>query len=301
MAQAIPISGGISGRRIGLEFWMDKVPGEIDRAQRDWDPDAVHDLRVALRRCRTMADALSEVNPAPGWRKLKKASRAVFHRLGELRDTQVARDWVKRLSAPKDPIRGHLLRFLTGQEKTQRKAAGHVLNRFDRKAWRKLAKKLPDKAEFFPLESVVFQRLALTSLNEAVELYRRARKARSRVAWHRLRIGVKKFRYIVENFLPQHHKVWSEDLKLMQDLLGEVHDLDVLRITVRRQCADRDPAGVAAWLERIEVERGKRLDQFRAKVNDKEFLWLSWRAGLQGGNTLQTVSLIDVQQAYSAS
>jgi len=87
----------------------------------------------------------------------------------------------------------------------------------------------------------------------------------------------------------------------MQDLLGEVHDLDVLRITVRRQCADRDPAGVAAWLERIEVERGKRLDQFRAKVNDKEFLWLSWRAGLQGGNTLQTVSLIDVQQAYSAS
>ena len=80
----------------------------------------------------------------------------------------------------------------------------------------------------------MFQRLALTRLNEAAELYQRARKGRSRIAWHRLRIGLKGFRYTLENFMPQRYQPWSEDLKRIQDLLGEVHDMDVLR--------SRDPA-----------------------------------------------------------
>ena len=45
--------------------------------------------------------------------------------------------------------------------------------------------------------------------------------------YHRLRIAIKRFRYIVENFLPLQHAAWSDDLKQVQDLLGEVHDLDV--------------------------------------------------------------------------
>ena len=301
MPHANVISTGISLKRIGLDFWMEKSLAEADRAHHDWNPSAVHDLRVALRRCRTMAEALSEVNPAPGWRKLKKSSRALFHRLGELRDTQVAREWVKKLSVPSEPIRKHLLKILSRKERQQRADAARVLDRFDRKAWRKMARKLPEKADFFPLESVVFQRLALSSLNQALELHHRASRGRSRIAWHRLRIAIKKFRYIVENFLPQRYQAWSADLKLMQDLLGDVHDLDVLRVTVRRRCAGLDPAAVAVWLEKMEAERKQRLDQFREKLHEKEFLWLSWRAGLQGGNSLQTISLIDFQDAYSAS
>jgi len=280
---------------------MERVLEQADRARRDWDADAVHDLRVALRRCRTMAEALSEVNPAPGWRRLKKMSRQVFHTLGILRDTQVEREWIKKLSAAGDPVRRLMLRNLGHEERKNIERAQRALDRFDRKEWRKLSRKLPSKAQFFPLESVVFQRLALASLNEAVDLYQRARKGRSRIAWHRLRIGVKRFRYIVENFLPKRYEAWGDDLKQFQDLLGEVHDLDVLRIQVRKVCAGRDPAGVATWLERIDGERKLRLDQLRAKIGDKEFLWLAWRAGLQGGNTLETVSLLEAQGAYSAS
>ena len=280
---------------------MDRVLEEAERARQDWDVDAVHDLRVALRRCRTMAEALSEVNPAPGWRRLKKMSRQVFHTLGILRDTQIEREWVKKLSTPGDSVRRLVLRALAHQERENIERAQRALDRFDRKDWRKWSRKLPAKAQFFPLESVVFQRLALTSLNEAVELYQRARKGRSRIAWHRLRIGIKRFRYIVENFLPKRYEAWGEDLKKFQDLLGEVHDLDVLRIQIRKVCAGRDPAGVAAWLGKIDGERKLRLDELRSKISDKEFLWLAWRAGLQGGNTLETVSLLEAQGAYSAS
>jgi len=301
MAHSIPISRGISAKRIGLMFWMERVLLKAEEARRGWSADAVHDLRVALRRCRTMAEALSEVNPGTGWRKLKKSSRGLFHALGVLRDTQVEREWVRKLGAPDDPIRRHMLRVLSLEERKHREAAEQALNKSDRKEWRRLSKKLSHKAQFFPLESVVFQRLALISLNEVINLYQRARKGRSRVAWHRLRIGLKRFRYIVENFLPQRYEAWGDDLRQLQDLLGDVHDLDVLRSEIRRRCAGRELAAVAAWLERIETERKARLELLRTKTNDKEFLWLAWRGGLQGGNTIQAVSLVDLQKSYSAS
>jgi CHAD domain-containing protein len=301
MAHTFSSPSRISAKRIGLELWMDRVLEMGEQVRDKWDDDTVHDLRVALRRCRTMADALDEVNPSPGWHKLKKASRSLFHRLGVLRDTQVERKWVKELGPPGDPVRRHLLIVLGRQEKIHRKDAEDTLGRFDRKEWRKSSRKLSHKAQFFPLESVTFQRLASKSLSEAVELYQRARKRRSRAAWHRLRIGLKQFRYIVENFLPKRYESWGDDLKRMQDLLGDVHDLDVLRAEIRRGRSGLDPSEVAKWFERIEIERKTRLDEFRSKLSDKEFLWLAWRSGLRGGTTLEKISLIEARSAYPAS
>lgn len=297
MVLPISVSSRVSSKNIGLELWADRALETAGEVQRGWEADPVHDLRVALRRCRTMADALSEVNPGPGWRKLKKASRQVFHTLGLLRDAQIERDWVKKLGTPGDPVRRHLLRILGVEIKVRQKKAERALDRFDRKEWKKLARKLSAKSQFFPLESVVFQRLALGSLNEAVDLYHRARKGRSRIAWHRLRIGVKEFRYIVENFLPHRYESWGEELKRMQDLLGEVHDLDVLRVEIRRRCSGLDPTAVAGWMDRIERERRTRLEQLIARIGDKDSLWHAWRTGLQGGGSFRTVSLIEAQSA----
>lgn len=290
MAHAISIGANSPPKRIGLEVWMTRALDLAERVGDAWSADDVHDLRVALRRCRTMADALIEVNPDPGWRKLKKSSRHIFDALGELRDTQVAREWAKRLGPTNDPVRRRLLVILARKEKKHTQDAGRALEHFDRKAWRKWSKKLPEKAQFFPLESIVFQRQALARLHEAVELYQRARKTRSRIAWHRLRIGIKRFRYIVENFLPQRYEVWAEDLKRMQDLLGDVHDLDVLKAMIRQESATLGPEKIAPWFERIESERKARLDEFRAKTADKESLWLVWRAGFQWGHVLRSAA-----------
>ena len=279
---------------------MNRVLELADKVQDDWNADNVHDLRVALRRCRTMADALSEVNPVPGWKKLKRVTRDLFQALGELRDTQVTKQWVKKIGTAKDPVRGRMLRVLSEQEREQRKKAEKALYQFDRKSWKKWSRKFPAKAEFFPVESVVFQRLALAELNEAVNLYHRARKLRSGAAWHRLRIGLKEFRYILENFLPQRYAQWSKELKGMQDMLGEVHDLDVLRLRIRKQ-AGLNPEIVAKWMEEIEKARKARLEEFRAKTANKDSSWVVWHKGLEWGHNLRTVSPLELQRVYSAS
>jgi CHAD domain-containing protein len=290
MAVTISLPQTISKKRAGLDVWMGRTLDKASSIEPEWGADDVHDLRVALRRCRTMAEALSEVSASSGWRKLKKASRGLFHALGDLRDTQVQRSWVKKLGSVGDPVRKHMLRLLAGEEKKERALAARALDGFDRKEWKKLARKLPGKAEFFPLGSVVFQRLALAKLNEAVELYQQARKRRSAVAWHRLRIGLKEFRYIVENFLPERYEVWAADLKVMQDQLGDVHDLDVLRGRLRKEAARLDAAALADWIEKIAAARKARLDEFLAKASGPESPWLVWRAGFQWGHALVAAS-----------
>ena len=83
---------------------------------------------------------------------------------------------------------------------------------------------------------------------------------RSQAAFHSLRIGIKRFRYIVENFLPAEHKAWGNDLKEMQDVLGEVHDLDVLWATATSCHVFPDQDSRRRWYERILSERAKRLE-----------------------------------------
>ena len=290
MAITIPSVNGSTAKTYGLEVWMNRVLERVDRINPDWDADDIHDLRVALRRCRTMADALSEVAPDPGWRKIKKASRGLFRALGDLRDTQVERSLIKKFKAPADPLRKHMMRHLNRLEKKQRGAAEKALDSFDRKAWRKCSKKLLSKSHFFPVESVVFQRIALARLNEAVHLHQEARKRKSSAAWHRTRIGIKRFRYVVENFLPQRYDIWAEDLKQMQDLLGDLHDMDVLRIDIRRQGAKFGAAAIAPWIEKIDTRRKSCLQEFLVKTSVEHSPWIVWRAGFQWGHALVAAS-----------
>jgi CHAD domain-containing protein len=296
MPIVVSIPGVAAARPAGLEEWMSRAVERAARAQRGFDADDVHDLRVALRRCRTMADALSEVNPSPGWRRLKKASGAMFHALGELRDVQVTSALVRKFAPARDPVRRRMLRLLSARERECRANAAKALDDFDRREWKKLARKLGPKARFFPVESVVFQRLALARLNAAAELHQQARRKRSSSAWHRLRIGIKRFRYVADNFLPRRYEAWVDDLKHIQDSLGELHDLDVLRAAIHREGGRFDAAALGAWYKKIDEERKSRLAAVNAKLSGPQSLWLTWRAGLPLGHSLTVVPVAQRQR-----
>lgn len=270
---------------------MTKVLKECDKVEKDFDPDAIHDLRTALRRCRTIADGLKQLDSDHNWRKLKKISKKLFHEMGELRDKQIIREWVQKLAPESDPFRAKLLQSIAEDEQHFRSAARKALDAFDRKAWRKLCHVLPERLRKVPKEGLAFQHLALETWNEANSLHRLALRRKSSLAWHRLRIGLKHFRYNIENFLPKRYEEWGADLKKLQDLLGDVHDLDVLWQELRAIGISADVESAKKWKSWIDSERGARIAAYHSMMTGRESLWPVWRAGLPNGGRLEAAAL----------
>jgi CHAD domain-containing protein/HD superfamily phosphodiesterase len=317
-----------ASKTTGLRYWMLRVLDECDNASAGFSADPVHDLRVSLRRCRSMADGMIAMDPDPDWKAMKKSGKKLFQSLGALRDVQVMMDWIEKLEFEKpivartllsaspaeeqneaeslqvyplevdslpepeahDPAAQALLHILRSRETEQKHLARAALGEFDRKQWRQWSKSLPMRGARIRPGSVVFKHLALERWIAARDLHIRAMRNRSQVALHTLRIGIKRFRYIVENFLPVEHKAWSGDLKHMQDLLGEVHDLDVLWTTALSCRAFPDEQARKAWHARIVEERKKRVDEYREKTIGPDSLWTKWRAGLPQGKQIRDLA-----------
>jgi len=315
-------------KTVGLRYWMLRVLEECDHVAADFTPDPVHDLRVCLRRCRSLADGLYALDPDPNWKAMRKAGKRLFQRLGALRDIQIMMEWIEKLhpteanveqarveqalpsaspgealpalppsqpsneSIPNsgDPAAEALLKFLAGREKEQKLEAHAALEEFDRKQWRQWSRTLPARAARVRLGSALFKHLALERWTEARELHNRALRNRSQTSFHSLRIGIKRFRYIVENFLPAEHKTWSNDLKEMQDVLGEVHDLDVLWATAVSCGVFPDADSRRRWHERIVSERTRRIERYRKKMIGPDSLWQVWRAALPQGKQIQALA-----------
>ena len=288
--------------KLGLRAWMERVLVECDRAAAGFEADPVHDLRVALRRCRSLADGLMALDPDSSWKDMKKAGRKLFQALGELRDMQVMQGWIEKLrgandndpsapSASNDPVAAKLLGHVHVREAVSKQLALKDLNQFDRKQWRQWTRILPRRAGRVRPGSVVYLHLALEKWTAAYDLHKHALRTRSQVALHQLRIGIKRFRYTVENFLPRQHALWGDDLKELQDLLGEVHDLDVLWATAIEIQAFPDAESRSRWREKLNVERGKRIERYREKMVGRQSLWRVWRAELPAGPQLRAAAM----------
>jgi len=273
----------------GLQYWMERVLKELDSVREAPEADAVHDLRVAIRRCRSVAAVMEEVDPDSAWQDMRKLGKKLFRQLGELRDTQVLEEWTKTLGPEADPIRERLLNAFTAEEKELQQAALKAVDKFDQKSWRKLERQLQKRSRLVPADKQAAECLTLERLEAAKELHMRALRAEKPEAWHELRIGVKRFRYAVENLLPTRYAEWGDNLKRVQDLLGEVHDLDVLATKIGDVAGELTEAR-DAWAERIAAKRHERIEIYRELALGEGGLWQHWRRGLPEGNRLASAT-----------
>ncbi len=131
-------------------------------------PSPVHDLRVALRRCRSLAEGFSDLNPHPGWRHLRKACKELLRGLADLRDAQVMDEWVRRLGFNKGPV-GACSRggCLARGRRHARRSARRTLKNFSGKRWKRWRRRLPERAARISADDAHFARLALRRLAEA--------------------------------------------------------------------------------------------------------------------------------------
>ncbi|HEY6309119.1 MAG TPA: CHAD domain-containing protein [Candidatus Angelobacter sp.] len=267
----------------GLAYWMEQVLKQANKAAQGFAADPVHDLRVALRRCRSMAEGIRAIDPDPSWKKMRKMGKLLFASLGTLRDCQVLMEWTEKLGTPDDPVVAALLAYCRTHERALKQQTEAALQQFDRKQWQSWARSLPRRAARLRLGSEPFLSLALDRWTRARRLHNRAVQTGNPAAFHRLRIGLKKFRYVVENFLPQHHQEWAEGLKRAQDLLGEIHDLDVFWETALAAGVLASEEARERWQQRITAERVARTEEYLRETSGTDSLWQIWRRGLPRG------------------
>jgi CHAD domain-containing protein len=290
MATLAPISGTIPDHR-GLSHWMQRALKELEALQSAPEKDAVHDLRVAIRRCRSVAAVMREVDPASAWHEMRRLPKKLFRKLGELRDTQIMDEWVSEHGAENDKLRVALHDFFQEREPKLLQEALRLAQKFDDKAWQRLEGKLRKRVRLVPPGSLAAQCLAVERLNEAKELHNKALRADKPQAWHGLRIGLKKFRYTVESFLPEQYELWSPNLKQLQDILGEVHDLDVLRVIIKQKATGEAAEPQPEWERTIERQRSARLQEYRELAVGKTSVWHGWQQALPRQKRLQMAAL----------
>jgi len=279
---------------------MKRVLEELEEVRSAPEAEAVHDLRVALRRCRSLAAVMEEVDPDAAWPEIRKIGRKLFRQLGELRDTQVLEEWVAKLGDEGAAVRQRLTAHLQKLEAEEKEAAVRAAGKFDAKAWKSFERVLGHRARVVAPNSLAAKSLALERLLAARELHLKALRTEKPEPWHELRIGMKRFRYTVESLLPELYESWGEDLKRVQDLLGEVHDLDVLAETILRVAGDEPEEARAGWMERIAAERERRLEEYRELCMGERRLWQEWKEGLPQTEGLEAAALARLKATTKA-
>jgi CHAD domain-containing protein len=275
-AVAIPARAPLEHR--DLAFWMKRTLEELAELRANPSVRTVHDFRVALRRCRSVAAAVVEIDPHPDWDQMRGCARKVFRSLGGLRDAQIMQEWLCELYPQDDPVKSALLASLEREQETAQLKSLHLAARFDEKRWNDLARGLPARLRKIPADGPAARCLALERLEEARELHRLALRTERPEPWHELRVGLKRFRYTLELLVPSLHARCIDSLKRVQDVLGEVHDLDMLQAKISRAGVRCEGEPGRDWQARIAAARQERLQTYRQFALGGASIWQNWLA-----------------------
>ncbi|HEU0123133.1 MAG TPA: CHAD domain-containing protein [Bryobacteraceae bacterium] len=249
---------------------LDRLTRELERVAAHSGEDAVHDVRVAVRRA---AEALRLTGQdMPKARRLRRELRTVRRDAAAVRDRDVARRLLRRLGLPAaDPA----LIYLAGQRDCAASQLRGDLSRLlqkDRPArWRKWSDHAREPVADLPVAIAKF-----------FEAGREAAASGEPGELHQLRIAAKRLRYTIEILDPEGGEAPLAGLRALQRQLGAMQDaiaaesllgqLPKLSSSARRvagelQRRSRDYAGAAsrAWPRRF----GPRVEK----------AWLDWAAG----------------------
>jgi CHAD domain-containing protein len=276
-----------------LEQFLKRVLREQSTLTKSINPDAVHDLRVALRRCRSLSEGFATLDDHRDWRRLRKSAKKLQGSLAALRDAQVMGKGTHQLRLTGGKAGAAVSELLRRDERKGKKEAERALKKFPRKRWKRWRHRLPKWAARLDAAPITFADLVLERANEVISRERRWHTNHSQVTAHSLRIAVKHFRYTVQSFLPEQYAAWERDLKRMQDALGEMHDLDVLRgwllKAAKRESLDHDT--MREWLARIAEARAERVERYKkassvsAKTGERgkhsTSLWVVWHREIE--------------------
>ena len=277
-----------------LRVRFEEVLQFLDAALDPSGVDAVHDIRVAIRRLRSvLRDFASVVDKRP-LAELTKALKKLGGELGRVRDIDVLIEELEDLEKDGDGKNSEGIRLIiddlrkrrTGESKALEKSiTGEFVLELRTRFTASIESALRQR-RLFEFESVRDEgsRTIQKCLGEFQELSGALYRPYSVKRLHRLRIAGKHLRYAIELFQPQFGdalKPFAEGMKRMQSHLGEIHDCDVwveqMRLIAKRKDknseADKLKHDAAVWLLSQFVERRTRA--YTSALG----LWSEWDSG----------------------
>jgi len=260
-----------------LEKHWKSYLAELKRCRVEFSNEAVHDVRVALRRLLSLIQLLNSIAPRPRLRKLCRALKTQLDEFDDLRDTQVMLAEISE-TMQELPQLEKLQRHLERIEKGLLKDLREKIKNLDLKEITRRVRKVREslKAE----EKVDFAAPVLGSVDDAFlvarQRYERVDPARP-VTIHRVRVAFKKFRYMLEIAHPLLDGFPLDTLERMrayQSLMGEMQDADVFLQTLTDFQANGSfsmPEPVRGFYE------SRHADAISAYLKDKDMLNDFWR------------------------
>ncbi|HEX2205650.1 MAG TPA: CHAD domain-containing protein [Longimicrobium sp.] len=273
-AELLDLAPERGARWLALRF-LDEAAAAHARMEDAADARALHDFRVGLRRLRSALKAYAEYLGGSVTKKDRRRVRDLARATGESRDAEVHIEWLqKRLDALDEReqvgARWLLARLAGDRAKADRALGREVRKDFPRERWR-LARRLRffevrvdlDDPAGGPRLATVLGRLARDAAAEVEAHLDRVRSIDDQEEAHEARIAAKALRYLVEPFQAEVEggPETIKRLKKLQDLLGEMHDAEVMLAVV---------ADALEELEEEEKERGDRASEMDAELRRHE-------------------------------
>lgn len=265
-----------AGARLVALRQLDEARAACERLPDLQDAEAIHDLRVALRRLRsTLAAYRSHLDPDSTGDALVCLGR-LASRTGAARDAQVALDWLRGERAELRPARGRLLDPLVetlearvvSQHASESEGVGAEFARIERalrsslETYRARVTSAGDARP--PSLAAVASDALRTTAAELESALAHVTGPEHMGPEHEARIVAKRLRYLLEPVrrLSDDGPALLEDLKRLQDLIGDRHDrdvLDTLLLAALEQAAIASAGTLAAAIRARDPRAERRL------------------------------------------
>jgi CHAD domain-containing protein len=196
------------------------------------DPEAIHDLRVAIRR---FTQSLAVFKPCFVRKQLKNIRRGlkpVMTLAGEVRDYDIALEYLSKHASPEST--GLQTVFQARRRQAERALCSALKNWVTRKTsskWRSVLQPVAG-AEGYSVNAAAQSAIPKLGKDFLKSGSRAAHSSASAGELHRFRIAAKKFRYTLELFAPLYRSVaneWLERIARLQSLLGRINDSRTVR------------------------------------------------------------------------
>ena len=271
----------VTGRKV-FRFHYKKMVDNEKGTKLGADIEALHDMRVAVRRMRTAIDLFQDYYDPEFVILLQKGLQKAGKSLGRVRDIDILIQMLDHdfnVSTPSDSSEKtmfyHTLRNSWIEERVE--ARVKMLSYLNGKKYHRLKNTLKDfvqtpghdqdDIEVSAPAKLLLREMASQRFHKVVA-YERIFPSPSLPQLHALRIAIKQLRYTIEflrNILGQEADICIKILKGIQDYLGDVNDIHV---AINRLA--KHAVGIGSCLDDLSMEIDIFISQLNSYIRQKE-------------------------------